>query len=111
MSVGLFRYNGDINSSDSKLVFSENISTEKFYINIWSRAVRECDSKLFKDGSNFTVQQIDIVIDELKKQLEWCEINLDIETHEYEYMHSRIINIIESLNKERNNYGYPFYIF
>ena len=111
MSVGLFGYDRDIKISDSKLVLSENISTENFYENIWSKAVKECDSKLFKDDSEFTVQQIDLVIDELRKQLNWCEKNLNVGTHDYVYMHSRIIHIIKILDKERNKEGHPFYIF
>ena len=55
MSVGLYRYSGDINDKNTELIFSENISSEVFYQRYWVKAICESKVKLFKDGCDFDV--------------------------------------------------------
>ncbi|MDE5754982.1 MAG: hypothetical protein K2H89_10670 [Oscillospiraceae bacterium] len=52
MSVGLFRYNKDIMADDSKLVFSANIASEAFYTKVWTIAIKDTNTAIFKDGSS-----------------------------------------------------------
>lgn len=51
MSVGLYRYNGDIYDRKSELTLSENISTQEFYDEHWERAIHELGISIIRDGS------------------------------------------------------------
>lgn len=39
MSVGLYRYNGDIEDRNCELTLSENIATQEFYDEYWEAAI------------------------------------------------------------------------
>lgn len=109
MSVGLFRFNGDIDDDKSSIVLSLNISSEKFYQKFWIKAISDTDIKLFKDGSKFTPEQVDIVINELYRLIKWCNNNLS--GNDNFKMNSTLKELIKSIPEEAIKSNEPFYIF
>lgn len=91
MSVGLFRYNGDINDRNSELTLSENISTEEFYQKYWQKAVNELGIWIFQDGSEFNKSKLSDVLLELDLLKNWAIKNLT--GTDLEYMKERIENL------------------
>lgn len=53
MSVGLFKYDGDIYEVNSEVILSENISSQSFYERYWEKAIEELGIKYIQDGSEF----------------------------------------------------------
>ncbi len=109
MSVGLFRYSGCFHEGDSKLITSLNVSTEIFYVRHWSRAVKDTNSRLFKDGGKFSVDDIEEVMTELELQKEWAVENLS--GGDLAYMYDRIEDLEEQLPEECQKCGTEFHIF
>lgn len=93
MAVGLYKYGGDINDRNSKLILSENIASQQFYEKYWERAVKDLSIKYMQDGAEFDSSKKDMVLDELESLLHWAEKNL--QEKDLEYMKSRV----ESLQK------------
>ncbi|MGC6768094.1 hypothetical protein ACYSNR_17355 [Enterococcus sp. LJL128] len=91
MSVGLFKYDGDIYNENSKVILSENISSESFYEKFWEKAIAELNIKYIQDGAEFNKTSLDIVLKELGLLKEWAIANLHGEDREY--MRSRIENL------------------
>ena len=88
MSVGLYRYSGDINDKNTELIFSENISSEVFYQRYWVKAICESKVKLFKDGCDFDVGDLNIIMSELNALGDWATENLS--GIDLKYMRERI---------------------
>lgn len=91
MSVGLFKFDGDINDRNSNLLLSENISSQEFYEKHWEKAIRELGIKYIQDGAEFDITKKDQVLEELKKLLYWAEKNL--QGKDLKYMGDRIKNL------------------
>ena len=113
MSVGIFRYEGvrerDRLNSNYKLIFGKNVSSEAFYTRCWSKAVEETGSRLFRDGSEFEVSDLEKVMSELKLQLSWAEVNLS--GYDLEYMKERIENLLISIPQACEESDVKFEIF
>lgn len=109
MAVGLYKYDGDINDRDSKLILSENIASQQFYEKYWERAIEDLNIKYMQDGAEFDFSKKDIVLEELMSLLFWAEKNL--QGKDLEYMRSRIENlqkIIPSAFHDKNSILYIF---
>lgn len=91
MSVGLFRYNGDIHDDNSEVTLSVNISTEEFYLNHWEKARKELGIKYIQDGAEFNKSKLNDVLRELDLLRNWAMKNLT--GKELEYMRERIENL------------------
>lgn len=91
MAVGLYKYEGNINDRNSKLILSENISSQQFYEKYWERAIEELNIKYIQDGAELDFSKKDMVLEELKLLLYWAEQNL--QDNDLEYMKSRIKNL------------------
>ena len=91
MAVGLYKYDGNINDRNSKLILSENIVSQQFYEKYWERAIEELNIKCMQDGAEINFSKKDIVLEELKLLLYWAQRNLQGE--DLEYMKSRIKNL------------------
>ena len=109
MSVGLFRYDGYFMNRDSKIVFSRNIAAEAFYTKIWGKAISEMNVRLFQDGSEFTPDQVGIVLEELRALMKWCDENL--KGNDHFKMHSTLEELIKVIPEEASKSNEPFYIF
>ena len=107
MSVGIIRYKG--NKFDNGLIFGKNVSTEAFYQKYWSKAVSDTGSKLFKDGSQFEVSDLEQVMSELQLQLAWAEGNLS--GRDLDYMKERIENLLVCIPKACEESDEKFEIF
>ena len=91
MSVGLFRYNGDIYDDDSEVTLSVNISTEAFYLKYWERARKELGIKYIQEGAEFNKSKLKDILKELDLLRNWAIKNLS--GKELEYMKGRIENL------------------
>lgn len=109
MSVGLYRYSGDINDKNTELIFSENISSEVFYQRYWVKAICESKVKLFKDGCDFDVGDLNIIMSELNALGAWATENLS--GIDLKYMSERIENLKSVLPQACKCKGGKFYIF
>lgn len=109
MSVGLYKYDGDFNDKDSKLVLSENIASQRFYKEHWERAIKELKIKYVRDGAEFDFSKKDIVLEELKLLYHWAERNL--QGKDLEYMKSRIKNLQKVIPVAFDDKGAILYIF
>lgn len=109
MSVGLFRYNGDINDRYSKPTLSENISTEEFYQRYWQKAINELGIKIIQDGSEFNKSKLSEVLVELDLLRNWAINNLA--GTELEYMKERIENLQKVIPNAFIDYNTILYIF
>ena len=76
MSVGLYKYLGNIYDRNSKLILSENISSQQFYEKYWEKAIYEMKIKYVQDGAEFDISKKKIVLEELELLLNWAEQNL-----------------------------------
>jgi len=91
MSVGLYKYDGDIYDRDSKVLLSENIASQAFYEKFWKPAVIELGIKYMQDGGEFNKSNLNDVANELSLLLDWAEKNLS--DRNLEYMTTRITNL------------------
>ncbi len=109
MAVGLYKYDGDINNRDSKLVLSENIATQEFYEEYWEKAIGQLGIKYIQDGAEFDYSQKDIESEELNLLLTWAKNNL--QGKELEYMKSRVENLQKIIPEAFNDKESILYIF
>ena len=111
MSVGVFRFENNDLSLEAKELFFASVSGEETYIRVWTKAIADTNVKIFKNGSEFYPSQIEIVIDELHRLMQWCEDNLDKNGRDYNYMRTHIEFLIDSIPKEVSKGNEKFYIF
>ncbi|MDE7293768.1 MAG: hypothetical protein K2N72_05015 [Oscillospiraceae bacterium] len=93
MSVGLYRL--DPNIQGYNFVYYQPVCGEAFYREHWQRAVAETHSRFFQDQSKFSVKDVPVVLDELRRQKEWAYNNLS--GRKLIYMVSSIENLEENL--------------
>lgn len=109
MSVGLYKYDGDIYNRSSELVLSENIASQEFYEKYWERAIHELNIKYIQDGAEFDLSKKSIVLEELELLLSWTEKNLQGKNREY--MSDGIENLKKVIPDALNNEKTILYIF
>ena len=109
MSVGLFRYDRDMLHPDAKLTFSANVASEAFYTRVWTAAVQDTGIRIFKDGSEFSPEQAETVLDELHRLMLWCDARLT--GNDYYKMKSTLEDLMQKIREELPNSSENFYIF
>lgn len=109
MSVQLFKYDGYIYDQNSNLVLCENISSQEFYDKYWEKAIKELNIKILKDGSEFDISKLDIVLKELKLLQLWAKGNL--QGINLDYMYDRIENLQKVISIAFDNANTILYIF
>lgn len=110
MSVGVFRFKNDNFSLDSEQIFFASVSSESIYKTIWEKALSDTGAKLFRDGSQFTTEQVGIVLSELNRVAEWCEKHLT-DNQKITYMKNRLDYLITNIANEAKHGQERFYIF
>ncbi len=95
MSVGLFRYDKAIHNPDAKLTFSANVASEAFYTRVWTAAIQDTGIQIFKDGSAFSPEQLETVLDELHRLMLWCDDHLT--GNDYYKMNSTLQELIRNI--------------
>ncbi|OMF02798.1 hypothetical protein MHI48_30120 [Paenibacillus sp. FSL H7-0942] len=109
MSVGLYRYNGDIEDRNCELTLSENIATQEFYDEYWEAAIHELGIALIRDGSKIYFHQLEAAEVELKRLREWAKQHLN--GSELDYITSRIENVQDILPSAFISASKILYIF
>ena len=98
MAIELHRYDRDKNDKNSKVIFMHAVANQKDWNNIWEPAIRETKSSIFCDLGEFKPEQINIVVEELKNILKWCQTNCNKE--KFDSIKWRIETLIEALKEE-----------
>lgn len=111
MSIGVFRFEKNNLESESKQLFFASVSGEDTYIRLWTKAIKDTNTKIFKADSEFTIEQIEIVLGELHNLMKWCEEKLEKDSRDYNYMHKHIKFLIKSISEEAHKGNEKFYIF
>lgn len=88
MTVGLYRYSGELYDRESELTLSENISSQDFYDEHWKRAINELGILIIQDGSEIAFHQLEDALHELGRLREWAIQRLD--GADLEYMKGRV---------------------
>lgn len=109
MSVGLYRYNGDIEDRNCELTLSENIATQEFYDEYWEAAIHELGIALIRDGFKIYFHQLETAVVELVRLREWAEEHLN--GNELDYMTGRIENVQDILPSAFISESTVLYIF
>ena len=91
MSVGLYKYDGDIGDKKSELVLSENIASQQFYEKYWEKAIDAMKIKYIQDGAEIDITKKNIALEELKLILNWAEKNM--QGKDLEHIRNRIENL------------------
>ena len=90
-------------------LFSVFLSSEVFYQRYWVKAICESKVKLFKDGCDFDVGDLNIIMSELNALGAWATENLS--RIDLKYMSERIENLKSVLPQACKCKGGKFYIF
>lgn len=111
MSIGVFRFEKNNLEAESKQLFFASVSGEDTYTRLWTKAIKDTNTKIFKADSEFTIGQVEIVLDELHNLMKWCEEKLEKNSRDYNYMQSHIKFLIKSISEEAHKGNEKFYIF
>lgn len=109
MSVGLYKYDGDIGDKKSELVLSENIASQQFYEKYWKKAIDTLKIKYIQDGAEIDITKKNIALEELKLILNWAEKN--IQGKDLEHIRTRIKNLQRVISIALKDDGDILYIF
>lgn len=108
MSVGLYKYEGDI-FDDAKEVLSENIASQAIYDKYLKPAIKQLNIHYFKDGAEIKKQDLDSVVLELDSIIQWTIDN--VEGNDKEYLLLRLQNIKKIMPKALTDSNEILYIF
>ena len=90
MSVSLSVYKGkSFDSSNSKLIEVVPVSFQRIWNDLWQSAIKDCGINIFKLCSDFTVNQIPEVLEEIDKINDWVQTT---GCNDKEYISNRICN-------------------
>lgn len=108
MSVGLYKYDGNINDN-TKLILSENIASQKIYCKYLEPAIEELNIHYFQDGAEIRKKNLDLVMSELELLIKWIIDN--VEGDDLEYLLCRLQNIKKVIPKSLEKDDDILYIF
>lgn len=111
MSVGVFRFKNDNISVNSVQIFYASVASEEFYNRVWTQALLDTNAKIFKDGSEFNPKQVNDVLKELDKLIDWCLKNLENGSHDYIYMYNHLSFLIQSISEEAGRGDEKFFVY
>lgn len=100
MSVGLYKYNGNI-FYDAEEILSENIASQRIYDKYLEPAIEELNIYYFQDGAEIRKGNLDSVISELELLIKWVTNN--VEGDDLEYLLCRLHNIKKIIPKSLEN--------
>ena len=109
MAIGIYRFDKDVQSLDSKSTFFHPVASMEFYNRVWIPAIKETNVKLFMDSSKFGPEQLDEAIYELRILKKWATNKL--EGKDKENFIERIEQLLDVLSKEPTESNDMFYIF
>ena len=108
MSVGLYKYNGNI-YDDADEVLSENIASQRMYDKYLQPAIEELSLKYFQDGAEIRKCNLDSVMSELELLMKWITHN--VEGYDQEYLLCRLKNIKQVIIKAVESDDDVLYVF
>lgn len=108
MSVGLYKYNGNI-FDDAEEILSENIASQRMYDKYLEPAIKELNIYYFQDGAEIRKSNLDSVMSELELLIKWVTDN--VEGDDLEYLLCGLQNIKKVILKSLENDDDVLYIF
>lgn len=108
MSIGLYKYNGNI-FDDSKEILSENIASQRMYNKYLEPAIEKLNIYYFQDGAEIRKDNLDSVMSELELLIKWVMDN--VEGDDLKYLLCRLQNIKKVIPKSLKNDNDILYIF
>lgn len=109
MSVGIFKFYGNIYDKDAEIVMSANIASERMYNRYLEPAIEELHIHFFQDGAEIKKINVDDVMKELDLLAHW--INTNCCNDDREYLIERINNMEMVIPKELKEDDDVLYIF
>lgn len=108
MSVGIYKYDGNIYEDENE-VMSENIASQRMYEKYLEPAIAELNIHFFQDGAEIKKINLDDVMKELNLLLEWIDANSS--DGDKEYLLERINNMKTIIPRELQGDDDVLYIF
>ena len=108
MSVGLYKYNGNI-FDDVEEILSENIASQRIYDRYLEPAIEELNIFYFQDGAEIRKNNLDLVIKEIELLTKWV-VN-HVEGEDKEYLLERLKHMKEVIPKSLESDEDVLYIF
>ena len=109
MSVGLFKYDGDLYDRNSKEILSEPVASERMYMKYLGPAIEELNIQYFYDGAWLRKCNLDSIMSELDMLIQWVEVH--VEGIDREYFLERLENMKVVIPRELENDDDILYIF
>lgn len=98
MSVSLALFKKEP-SGEYTLLFDTPVSFQSYYNDVWKRAIEELGIEIFRAWSVFDFDEVPQVLDELKRLLDWAQVNAD------DYMTDRIEGLLKMIPELCEEYG------
>ena len=108
MSVGLYKYDGNI-YDDANEILSENIASQKMYDTYFQPAIKELKILYFQDGAEIKKNNLNDVMSEIELLIQW--VTSHVEENDKEYLLGRLYNMQEVIPKSLINDDDILYIF
>lgn len=108
MSVGLYKYNGNI-YDDAEEILSENIASQRMYDKYLKPAIKELNISYFQDGAEIRKCNLDSAMSELELLIKWVMVN--VKGEDMQYLSCRLENIKKVIWKSLENEDDILYIF
>lgn len=109
MSVGLFKFDGNIYDDKTKLILSKNIASESKYYEYLDVAITELNIMKFKDGAEIRKNDLSTVLCEIDSLIQWVKYN--VIGYDLEYFLDRLNDIREILPTYLQDEDDVIYIF
>lgn len=91
MSVGLYKYSGDIEDDNSTVLLSEPIASQRIYDQYFTAAISELGILYFQDGAEIRFENLERVLLEIQLLMEWIQNKVNGE--EKQFLLERLVRI------------------
>ena len=91
MSVGLYKYNGDINDDNSEVIICEPIASQRIYDTYIIPAIEELNIFYFQDDAEIRLGNLEDVLGEIQLLLDWVQSK--VEGEDKLFLSDRLIHI------------------
>ncbi len=108
MSVGLYKYNGNI-FDDTEEVLSESIVSQRMYDKYLKPAIEELNIHYFQDGAEIRRNNLDSVMVEIELLIKWVKDN--VKGDNLKYLLYKLQNIKKVIFESLENDNDVLYIF
>ena len=109
MSVGLYKYNGDIDDDNSEVIISEPIASQRIYDTYIVPAIEELNIFYFQDDAEIKFENLENVLIEIQLLIDWAQCK--VEGEDKKYLSDRLIHIRDVIVNSLKTKDDILYIF